>query len=185
MKQIAFFLFFLLVAFQSCKKGETGPVGPQGPQGATGQNGQNGLDGQDGRDGNANVFSETWVVPVGAWVQSNPFYYADITDYNITQDIVDGGSVQVFMESPNAPNVWLNMPWLEISNGTYFTQWNFNYGLNSVRIFKQDSDNTQTSLPSSTRRFKIVTIESYAMEANPNVNWQDYQQIKETFALEN
>ncbi len=185
MKQITFFLLLLLVVLQSCKKGDTGPAGPQGATGAQGQQGPAGQNGADGQDGNANVFSTTWDVPVGAWVQSNPIYYADITDYNITQDILDNGSVQVFMESPTLAGAWLNMPWTEITTSAYFTQWNFAYNLNVVRISKQDSDNTQTGLPTSTRRFKIVTIESYAMEANPDVNWQDYQQIKETFELEN
>jgi len=161
-KTIFLFTFSICVILiiGCAKDGETGPQGPQG---------------------NANVVSVTKNVASNDWIMSDPIYYVDLTASNISQDILNGGTIQVFMESTTEIGVWLNLPWVQ-TYSSYFSTFNFNYSLGSVRVSKYDSDNTQTSNP-GVRSFKIVAIAGSARHANPNVDWTNYSEIESTFYL--
>lgn len=143
-------------------------MGPQGPAGT------------NGVDGNANVKCYTVNLFSNNWACSS-ICYADVTCSGITQDIINTGSVHVFMQSTTNTGVWLNMPWTEF-NSTYSSNYNFNYSLNSLRIFKQDSDLTTPANPGS-RFFKIVVIASSGKLAHPEVDYTNYEEIKEAFDL--
>ena len=81
------FLSLLIVViiattFNACTKGDTGP------QGSAGANGYN---------GNANVNTQTFTI--SSWSFNSPSYSASVTDYDITQDIVDNGAVMVYVSN--------------------------------------------------------------------------------------
>lgn len=168
MKIIKFLTIGLLIAgvtsLSSCKK--EGPIGPAG---------------KDGIDGNANVTSNTFTVNSWNWTLSDYVYYADLSVPSITSSIANTGLVQVYMESTSSPGVWLNMPWTEWFS-SYTSTYNFNHGTGSVRVFKADSDLQAPSNP-GLRRFKVIAIESSGMIANPDVDWANYESVKETFNL--
>lgn len=157
-------------------------AGPTGPQGAKGDTGNTGQQGPIGPQGNANVSDTTINLASGNWFLSGSVYYTDISLPTITSSIVSSGSVEVFMRSTSSTGVWLNMPWIETISASLFSIYNYNYSLGYVRIFKQDSDLTAPSNP-GVRTFKIIVIASQQKQANPNVNWKDYSQVKKALNL--
>ena len=161
MKKLLLLLGLISIGmFQSCKK-----EGPQGPAGA---------------DGNANVKTYNISVSSANWTCSS-ICYTDITVAGITQDIVNSGSVHVFMESTSQTGAWLNMPWTEMNSG-YISNYNFVYALGVMRISKSDSDLT-TPINPGARNFKIVVIASSGKLAHPEVDYTNYEEIKEAFDI--
>jgi hypothetical protein len=170
MKKLFIALFLLSVCvFQGCKK--EGPMGPQG---------QAGTNGIDGIDGNANVKTYTVNTSSSNWTCSG-FCYTDVTCSGITQDIVNTGSVHLFMESPTQVGAWLNMPWTDMNSG-YISTYNFVYALGTLRISKVDSDLTTPTNP-GTRKFKIVVIASSGKLAHPEVDYTNFEEIREAFDI--
>jgi hypothetical protein len=172
--KISFVLSIMLITLSmlSCKK--EGPIGPQGPAGT------NGINGIDGVDGNANVITYTVNTTSANWTCSS-ICYVDVTCPGITQDIVNTGSVHVFMESPTQAGAWLNMPWTEMFSG-YISNYNFVFVLGTLRISKSDSDLTTPANP-GTRKFKIVVIASSGKLIHPEVDYTNYNEIKEAFDI--
>jgi hypothetical protein len=154
----------------------------EGKQGETGPAGANGINGTNGTDGNANVKSYTINVASGNWTLSGNTYYFDASISGITSDIINSGSVQIFMESTTSTGVWLTMPWIEYINSSTFSTYNFNHSLGGVRIFKTDSDITPPSNP-GVRKFKVIVISSSARISNPNIDYNNYYEVKGAFNL--
>lgn len=155
--------FVILLSISCAKDGEQGPAGPQGPAGA---------------NGNANVTSYYVNTTSANWTCSG-LCYTDVNFPQITQSILNSGLVCVFMQSTSSTGVWLNMPWTEFNTG-YSSNYNFNYSLGSMRIFKQDSDLVTPSNP-GVRTFKVIIIPSSQREANPDVNWNNLAEIEKRF----
>ncbi|NSW45640.1 MAG: hypothetical protein HPY79_07490 [Bacteroidales bacterium] len=153
-----------LVFFTSCKK--EGPMGPQGPA---------------GKDGNANVTSITYTI--SSWDTDNTIWYKDIIDSRITNSILENGDVRVFLESPAQSNVWLNMPFISPHNN-YFTTYNYNVGLNVIRVVIYDSDGLLPAQPSS-MRIKVVVIDgvSLAKAKKANIILNNYESLKNFFDI--
>jgi hypothetical protein len=85
------------------------------------------------------------------------------------------------MESTSQTGAWLNMPWTEMNTG-YISNYNFVYALDAIRISKQDSDLT-TPINPGFRNFKIVVIASSGKLAHPEVDYTNYEEIKEAFDI--
>jgi len=149
---------YCTLIFSGCAKdGETGPQGPAGAAGAA---------------GNANVIATNTFT--ASWVLSGTAYGAELSVPAITQDIVDRGSVQVFVQYADE---WWGLPDL---NGVNSTQ--FGFGLGNVSLLNTNSDGTTPSLP-FVSIFRVVVISSSNRMANPNVNWKNYKEIKQAFNL--
>lgn len=106
-------------------------------------------------------------------------------DYDaITRNIHDYGAVLVYLENSNT---WRQLPL------TFYSQEGDNYNYSStievstyvggVTIYWTDSDFVQPVHP-GTRTFKIVVISPEAYQANPDVNYSDFNEVAETFNLE-
>ena len=154
-------------ALGSCTKGDTGATGPQGSTGSNGTNGTN---------GNANVHAYTFTVNPSDWYSGSPagFYYCDITFAAITSDIVSTGTVSMFKEGNSG--VCVAVPYTEVSTSGETFYWGFNFSLGSCRVFVQDGAMSSLTFPSS-YNYKAVVIASSQRRANPNVNWNDYNQV--------
>ncbi|MFI5218370.1 MAG: collagen-like protein [Bacteroidia bacterium] len=166
-------IFMMLASISlliSCAKdGETGPQGPAGVNGTNGTNGQ---------DGNANVHTQTFTV--SNWYYIAPSYGVDIADFDITQDIVDNGLVMVY--TSNGSGGWQALPYTAYPSSSYSSTYVFVHYLNGVTIWKTDSDLTQPVNP-GTRTYKVIAVAEAPRIANPNVNWNNYEEVKETFNL--
>ncbi|MCX7862425.1 MAG: hypothetical protein N2449_05460 [Bacteroidales bacterium] len=146
--------------FQACKKEQ----GPQGPP---------------GKDGNANVTAKVVNINQNDWISGNKIWYVDILDTRITESVINNGMVKIFMESSSQSGVWLNLPWFEVYED-YTSIYNFNCGINAVRIFKEDTDAEMPSNPGF-KKFKIVVIDGVSYKKYKEVNYNDYNSILQNF----
>lgn len=93
MKILSLFAAVAAFALVSCT-GSEGPMGPQGPAGI------------DGTNGNANVIASSWYTPT-TWAGQSGDWYFDLSNANITKDVVESGVVLAYVSLPgdiyNAP----------------------------------------------------------------------------------
>jgi len=149
---IVFTLIIVIITFNGCRKGDTGPQGPTG---------------------NANVIG-TNTVTVSTWIASGHAWTATLNVNAITQDIVNYGSVQVFVQYGNE---WWALPDI---NGVNSTLFGFSEG--TVSLLNSNSDDSQASYP-GTQIFRVVIISSYNAKAHPTLNWNNYEEIKKNFNI--
>jgi len=115
------FFALLITAFTACKKGDTGPAGT------------------------ANVIYSPWM-KTNPWTASatstgsgKSTFYFDITAPQVTQAIVDSGTVLVyakFVSDPDGAGIAKLLPSVYYNLGGASTQYRFQYGvfLNKVRV---------------------------------------------------
>lgn len=176
-------LFMMLVATLGCvktEKGDTGPqgtTGPRGEQGIQGEKGDKGDNGLNGTNGNANVKTRVATIIPSNWAYdaTNYFNYVNVNDVDITADIVNSGLVSVFYSFVSGE--WSALPETNyFSDGTSYTM-TFNYSVGRVQLQIVSASFTTTTVNVDTY-VKIVTIASSVRKANPNVDWNDYNQVK-------
>ncbi len=147
--------------FSSCKKGDTGPAG------------------KDGTNGNANVKSQTSTISAWTWDGSAYILYSNVSVSSLTSDIANTGAVMVYLQTTSGE--WAPLARTFAITSTTSQNQRYVYSTGNVKIILQNSDLTQPS--SSAVVFKIVCIASSARTANPNVNYADYNEVKNTFNL--
>ena len=150
-------LALTMFAVSSCKKPKDGETGPKGA------------------DGNANVIASN-PVTVSSWTASGTAWSANIPFSEVTSDVVNTGTVQVFIQYGSS---WWALPDI---NGVNSTSFGFSTGL--VKLLNVDSDGSATPNP-GTQVFRIVVIPSRTMLEHPDVNFQDYEALKKVFHLKN
>ncbi|OJW83628.1 MAG: hypothetical protein BGO69_04845 [Bacteroidetes bacterium 46-16] len=162
---IAIAMMLLSLTFIGCtKKGDTGPAGPAGT---------NGTNGTNGKDGNANVQGGTVTVNF-VWNPSTYYGLANISYNAITQDIVDKGSVLVFMN--NGANGWTSIPYTDYFGNSIGVSFFYAYALNTVSVYFAESDYLNTYMPAQ-GTFKVVAIAAAQKQAHPNTDWKNYDEV--------
>ena len=186
MKKVKFLCMAFLAVFMlvSCvKEGPMGPVGPQGPQGPQGPAGY------DGQDGNANVASSTLTVYPNDWYwDNNTSWRVDIDYPAINADIYNSGAVLVYMKSENT--------WRQIPMTFYYSDYDedgveilfsssleVSFYTGGVSIFWTENDFYNGYRP-ETHDFRIVAIGAGLYNAHPEVNYHDFESVKNTFGLD-
>lgn len=129
--------------------------------------------GPSGNDGNANVIGTNSIDVV--WTLDGSYFTSIITVPAITPDIVDYGLVQVFILYGNE---WWSLP---DNNGINSTIFGFSDGY--VSLINSNSDGSTPAYPSHST-FRIVVISASKKAANPNVNWDNYKEVKIALNLE-
>lgn len=148
--------FFLL----ACKK-EEGPVGPQGPT------------------GNANVKSQIITVLASEWENEGPTYSFITSCDVITEEIAESGAVMCYQKRDD---IYTALPISGIFEGdTVTTHIGFEHKVNEIYFFVQAAEGN-TPAPGK-RTFKVVAIESSAIAANPGMDINNYEEVKETLDL--
>ena len=161
MKAINTFSFIsLMLIFFGCEK--EGPAGPAGPAGA---------------DGNANVVSTN--VTSSAWVYVNSSWEISFAYPEITQEIINSGAVLVYIKVNESYN---QLPLTFYQSQEYSTSIQVSTYNGGVTMFWSDSDLVQPINPGS-QTFKIVVIASSVMRQNPNVNYNNYEDVSRAFDL--
>ncbi len=137
---------------------------------------EDGATGPAGADGNANVIG-TNTVTVSSWTSSdnNRFWSATLLAEGITQSIVNNGTLSVFMSDNNGG--WFAMPY---SIGV--SSWTYGFGVGFVNIYYTNTSYTATPNPGP-RTFRVVIISSSNRMAHPNVNWNNYDEVKTALNL--
>ena len=154
----------------SCK-GDRGPTGPQG---------------------NANVRALTFDVVSSDWqYQTNPQYqyYVNLTEPDISQDILDNGMVIVYLSNGN--NGWQAIPvtgYIQGSSGgsTYNLEYKYSpvYGLTQVTVWYYIVTNPTAWIPPNpgSQTFKVVVVAG-SLTSGSKVNWNNYDEVKKAFNL--
>lgn len=157
--------------FVGCTK--EGPVGPQGVQGARG------IDGQDGSDGNANVKTEIITISPSAWITSGNTLYVIKYLSIITYDIAEYGVVLVYWKSTGSSSYQaLPLTWPG-TDETIYRFWSSS-GQIELSIYQE---NGPPAIPTSTYTYKVVAIESELISKVTNVDFNNYNEVKEYFNL--
>lgn len=108
----------LVLFLASC----TGKQGPVGPAGADGQNGVDGLDGA------VNMTSRTITIRASDFISNGAnTELADYTANEMTQDVVDNGTVLAFIDIFGTSNKWVALPVTLPSQGNVATL-GYSYG---------------------------------------------------------
>lgn len=156
MKSKALFLsckiaVLLMIFFTACKKGDTGPKGDAGPQ---------------GEKGTVNVIYSAWMA-TNPWIASTTStgtgkatFYFDITSTQVTQGIIDSGTVLVyakFVADLDGTSIAKLLPSIYYNAGSANTQYRFQHGLllNKIRII---CDVLPTGSPSSSNQVRYIII---------------------------
>jgi hypothetical protein len=131
-----------------------------------------GVQGANGVDGNANVFASDSIV-IQTWGTISTYKYQDIYIPEITQNIVESGTVYVYIL--NNPGEWIQLNWVF---GTLSRSYSFS--LQNVRVRFQNTDNTTTADPGK-QVFRVVVIPS--SNNVKDVDYSNYEKVKLIYNL--
>jgi len=152
------FLFASIAVFLTACKGEKGDTGPPGAQ------------------SNANVQSFTVTVESSSWIQEPPVWKSNIDVSAITQSIIDHGTVSVFISYDGSR-------WWALPSSSVGAEFNYYFFIHNVEIIYSLSNGNTPNLPPPTSQFKIVTITGSIARDNPDIDWNNYSEIKANFNL--
>lgn len=179
MKKLTVICMALIVmAFMASCRGPMGPEGPIGPSGPS------------GNDGNANVKSSTLTINTDDWYwdeSTNTSWRVDIQYQAIDADIDNFGAVLVYM---NSGNTWRQLP-MTFYYTDYDQEGNLLYCSSSlevssyeggVSIFWTENDFYDGYRPDQ-HDFKIVVIAASLYNSRSDVDYSNYEAVKEAFLL--
>ena len=135
-------LFFVL---SSCKKGDTGPQG------------------EPGKNGSSNIQSYSQTAVNNSWTYNSSENSYDVTFSvpAITNAVVNGGTIQVFLGIGTTTTQWAAMPFAYGNS-----QYNYDYQLGKVNIYVTLGNGNTPDNPGGLQ-FKVVVIPPAAKSANP------------------
>lgn len=182
---LAFSFIALLLVACVAKDGDTGPVGPVGPAGPPGGgsgSGTQGPQGPPGEDGNANVQSYVFTVDTADWTTGSSFSDASLIVSQITQDVVDEGTIQVFRGGVSGE--WQALPYTSLvglSGGgatTFHYIFTYNVGVVNLRTFTGIG---APFPPSSNLDFKVVVIPPASLIEG--MDYTNYEMMKAVYGI--
>ena len=168
-----------IFVLNSCAKdGETGPNGATGATGYAGTNGTN---------GNANVKTTILTVVTTDWSGPNLTKSTGVLSVpNLTPSILDSGMVLVYVK---APGVGINQNYIQLPalywgspTATCYHQIN---SVGGIKLTCYDPNPAAASvLVPSPMTVKIVTASAHMRLANPNLDWNNYNEVKAALHLQ-
>ena len=161
-------------------------TGSRGPQGLTGPAGN------DGADGNANVRTVVYDIEPQHWLQDdgeeNIWY--DAYDISlITDNIVDYGTVLVYLKSVTGDDYWTAMPITNVlsdESGSIWTeQYDAWYTYGTLIVDWIDTHPTEPLKPDWTCTIKAIILESQpgTIRALEGVDLLDYKQVEQALGI--
>lgn len=142
-----------------------------------------GEDGPAGKDGSSNVSAT--VFSVSSWAWTAPNYYSNLSVPEITTDNLNSAAIMVYFSKGN--NTWTAIPFTQYdSPSNYFM--GFNTSVGNVQVtWIYDSSLSSGSNPNTyygvNIQCKVVVIPKAARDAHPNVNLNNYSEVKTVFNL--
>jgi hypothetical protein len=156
--RLVLWVLLYCTVFTACKK----EAGPKGDTGAPGNSNVIGLDA-------VTVTADQWLNSGDVW-----FAYLDVPE--ITQEVVDHGLVQVYALYNNN---WWTLPYMQGIQQTTFAILPA-----QVMLYRANLSNTPAGQPSD-RQYRVVVVAPSQLDAHPDVNWNNYTEVKEALDLEN
>ncbi len=152
------FLIGFMIVSGSCTKEESAPAGPRGAAGPAG----------------TSPLYSVGTFTVNSWTASGNAWVSQIGFTQITQSIVDNGTIQVFIQYGTE---WWALPDIDGKNSTVY-----GFAPGYVSLINSNSDFTPAVNP-GVRVFKIVIISQIKKQDNPDVDWTDYKEVKRVLKL--
>lgn len=149
-----------LLFISSCKKGEKG---------------------DPGKDGKVNVTSQTF--STGSWSSNSSFWYKQLSCPDLTQDNINSAAVSVYWGT--TANNWTALPYTYVSSTNYFMNFVTTVGNVEIRWYYNGIGigDTPDQEFGKTVSFKVVIIPPGAKKANPDVDMNNYQEVKEAYNI--
>ena len=145
--------------FNSCQ----GPVGPPGPP---------------GYNGVANIVAYDISTNSSSWSYDNngDLFYTDAQIPDITQAVIDAGTVQAFYSNSD----YSYFQALPTTQSLLWVGYSYFLGIGEI-----DWGLTTGNMPANpgTQYFKFVVIPPAQRQANPDINWTDYNDIARHFKI--
>jgi hypothetical protein len=156
---------------------EDGATGATGATGANGINGTNGTNGTNGQDGNANVTGIADVTTTStSWTPNGTtFWSTTIQIPEITQAVFDRGIVSVFRKFNSG--IWNAIPYSYVN-----VSWNHGFFVGGINIFCSSVNGNAINDP-AVQNFRVVIITPSNRLANPDTNWNNYDEVKTALKL--
>lgn len=121
---------------------------------------------------------------VGSWSYSSPVHYADLPVSEITSANINSAGVMVYYSVYQ--NVWISVPYT-VYGTLHDYHMGFVYDPGTVEVTWMYDGTSAGSDPNTyygtTVRCKVVVVPSAARLANPDIDWNDYEEVKERFDL--
>ena len=147
----------------------------EGKQGETGLAGTNGANGADGVDGNSNVLSESFTMIPSQWTTSGLVTFFSRPTPLLTNNIVNNGVVILYVES-STPNQWFALPFA-------ISSYNMRYLFSENNLLVQIAGVSFPQTVSTDMNFRLVVFESSAIIKHPNIDYNNYYEVKGAFNL--
>lgn len=146
MKKRLYYLcsLFILLTIVSCQK--EGPPGVQGLQGVQGS------PGKDGQDAHVKIFVKDFKVATQDWRAEAGSEYASLNVNEITNEVITGGFVLVYMIMEDQ---LFMLPCI-----TGYELFRHSFGLGKVTIWREPADRKNVGKPLKDRHFRIAIIPS-------------------------
>lgn len=159
-------MLLLVVGVSSCKKVE-------GPKGDKGDKGEQGVPGQNGPDAKTFNFNLTFTT-------SDTFKpYSGITGYDSGDVII----TYVLYEVLGGTSYWVQTPIILNNAVNVFAEFSDQTGNLFVNTLKANGTSGSPWTSSQTLAFKAVLIKSTGIKKNPNLDYSNYEDVKEAFNL--
>lgn len=165
-KLLMSFIIVFGVLISSCKKPEKGDTGAAG------------------KNGNANVSSTILTVYSWTWDATNYWRYANFSSVPlITYDIANSGMVMLYQKTSSGSYIAVPVTQTTATGSTVEHDW-FVYGTGQLSVYIENADLTDpiSQIPQPTN-YKLVCIPAQSLIVHPNINFQNYNQVKSAFNL--
>jgi hypothetical protein len=121
---------------------------------------------------------------VSTWYWDAPHHYVDLQIDELTAANVQSAGVMVYYSV--TPGTWISVPYT-VYGTLHDYHMGFSYAQNVVEVtWLYDGPNSGSdpnAYYSTTVKCKVVVVPSSVRQANPDVDWNNYDQVKRTFHL--
>ena len=156
----------VLVLSCSGEDGEDGAIGPMGTPGLNGIDGEDGTNGTNGEDGNANVIASDWTdIDFPASWDGNDEARFDITDSNITQEVIDSYALLGYTRFSSSTTAASAMPF--VSLGQQYEIYN-SMQVGEYTAFAIVNDIVARPVPPTNHQVRYILIAPSAVSGKTN-----------------
>jgi hypothetical protein len=129
------------------------------------------------------IESSTTTVSNWIWDNNDKLLYADMTWSAITSDVVDNGTIHIYLKTSGGD--WAPLPRTVMLSGTFYDyaqSQRFTFNVGRFQLIVQDDDLLQPANP-GTWTIRVVAVSGAQRFANPDLDWDNYEAVKNRFSL--
>ncbi len=127
----------------------------------------------------------TFTVSGWTWDSNNKFLYADVSWSMITADVADKGMLHLYLKTTNGD--WAPLPRTIMLSGAiydYAQSQRYTFRTGGFELIVQDDDLLQPNAP-GTWTIRAVAVSGSQRQANPDLDWRNYEAVKKRLKLSN